>query len=292
MRILITGATGYIGTTVVPYLLEHEYCDICLLVRNLNKAKLIYNDKVQYISLEGVSWRSAVLDYNPECVIHLAGLLDSRHDANTVDNIIKSNILFTTQLLESISHTNCMFFINAASCLEYRNGELNTNPNTLYAASKLAVHPIIKFFQSISSWRWVNVVIYSAYGKRNMHPKILDLIYDALDSPVAHPFTEGEQVLDFIHVNDIASFFYTLLNKLYNVTESYTEFHLGTGFGYSLREVASIMENITGKKVNAQWGAFPYRPHEVMCSVAPIDKNVRMLNWRASYCVKDKRNFV
>lgn len=286
MKILITGGTGYIGTTLVPYLQGRGYNDICLLVRNKTKAQGIYANSVQYISTENLVWRSQIAEYDPEVVIHLAGLLNSKHDAESVEPIVNSNVLFTTQLLEAVSHTQCKYFVNVGSCWEFRDGGTNPNPNTLYAATKLAVHPIISFYQSISHWKWINVVVYSAYGKRNVPKKIFELLYDALDAPTPHPFTEGNQILDFIHVEDIADFFYTLLTKLDVITDSYTQFHLGTGEGHSLRQVAAILEELTGKKVNADWGALPYRPHEVMKSIAPIENNLCILGWKATKSIK------
>lgn len=287
MKILITGGTGYIGTTLVPYIMERGFNDVCLLVRNHSKAHDIYGEAMQYISTENEDWREQLIAYNPDVVLHLAGLLNSKHDADSVEPLVRSNVLFTTQLLEAVSHTECQYFVNVGSCWEYRDGGTNPNPNTLYAATKLAVHPIMTFYQSLSKWKWVNVVVYSAYGKRNTPKKIFELIYDALDAPTPHPFTEGKQILDFIHVEDIADFFYTLLTKLDVIKESYTQFHLGTGEGHSLREVASILEDLTGKKVNADWGALPYRPHEVMKSIAPISENIRLLGWKSTKSIRD-----
>lgn len=287
MKVLVTGGTGYIGTTLVPYIMERGFNDICLLVRNQSKAYVIYSEKVQYISTESADWRDQLIAYNPDVVLHLAGLLNSKHDADSVEPLVCSNVLFTTQLVEAVTHTECHYFVNVGSCWEYRDGGTNPNPNTLYAATKLAVHPILTFYQSLSKWKWVNVVVYSAYGKRNTPKKIFELIYDALDAPTPHPFTKGNQILDFIHVEDIADFFYTLLTKLDVIKESYTQFHLGTGEGHSLREVAAILEDLTGKKVNADWGALPYRPHEVMKSIAPIDENIRLLNWRAAKNIRE-----
>lgn len=287
MKILITGGTGYIGTTLVPYIRERGFSDVCLLVRNQSKAHEIYGEAMKFISTENADWREQLIAYNPDIVLHLAGLLNSKHDADSVEPLVRSNVLFTTQLLEAVSHTECQYFLNVGSCWEYRDGGTNPNPNTLYAATKLAVHPIMTFYQSLSKWKWVNVVVYSAYGKRNTPKKIFELIYDALDAPTPHPFTEGNQILDFIHVEDIADFFYTLLTKLDVIKENYTQFHLGTGEGHSLREVASILEDITGKKVNAVWGALPYRPHEVMKSIAPIAENIRLLGWKSAKSIRD-----
>ena len=68
MKILITGGTGYIGTTLVPYLQERGYNDICLLVRNKAKAQGIYADSVQYISTADTEWREQLTEYNEEVI--------------------------------------------------------------------------------------------------------------------------------------------------------------------------------------------------------------------------------
>ena len=287
MKILITGATGYVGTTLVPYLLEHGIKQPCLLVRNKEKAQTLYADNALYIDSSTDSWREVLIAYNPDVVLHMAGLLNSHHDAETAIALVNSNILLTTELLEAVSHTDCQYFINVGTCWEFRYGNEQFVPNTLYAATKSAVHPIISFYQTQSKWKWVNVILYSAYGKRNVPKKIFELLYDSLDAPKPMPFTKGEQILDFIHVDDIADFFYTLLKDLNKINDPFIQFHLGTGKGYSLREVAQVLERLTGKHVNADWGALPYRPHELMYCVAPIAKNIEILGWRATKSIED-----
>lgn len=94
-------------------------------------------------------------------------------------------------------------------------------------------------------------------------------------------FTRGEQILDFIHVDDMADFFYTLLQKLPELKDSYYQFYLGTGKGHSIREVASKMEEIWGKKMNANWGGRAYSEQDIMHAVAPIEQNIRLLGWKS-----------
>ena len=103
---------------------------------------------------------------------------------------------------------------------------------------------------------------------------------NALDSSDSINFSPGEQILDFIHVDDIADFFYNLLIKIYKCKDDYIQFHLGTGVGYSLRDVAKTIESVFSKKLNAKWGGLPYNEFEPMHAVAPISKNLKILNWK------------
>ena len=65
---------------------------------------------------------------------------------------------------------------------------------------------------------------------------------DAVDATTSIAFSPGKQMLDFIHVDDMADFFLTLINKLDSLQEKYYQFHLGTGQGHTIREVAQVMD--------------------------------------------------
>lgn len=282
MKILITGATGFIGKTLVPYLYSNGATDIALLVRDKNKATTLFsNIPLSLITVNNVEWRDEVISYNADIVLHMATLFNTRCDAKNASEIIETNVLLTTLLLEAVSHTNCIHFINIGTFSEYLYGAGEYFPNNLYSASKTAVRPIIQYYQTQSTWKWINVIIYSPYGKRNEHKKVLDYMIDAMNAPHPINFSKGEQILDFIHVNDIADFFLTLLNKRTVLINNFYEFHLGTGEGHSIKRIAYLMEDIFGKKINAKWGGVDYRKFDTMYAVAPIAKNIEILNWRA-----------
>lgn len=288
MKVLITGATGFVGKTLVPYLCSRGYSDICLLIRNKEKADRLFNElTLSYINNNDSNWNEQVIGYQPDVVIHMATLFNGRCDAENAQKIIQTNVLFTTLLLEALSHTSCRYFINIGTFTEFLYGNEQYFANNLYSASKTAVRPIIQFYQTQSQWKWINLIVYSPYGRKNEQKKVFDYLADALDAPTPVSFSEGLQVLDFIHVDDIADFFYNLLNHLDQFNQPYYQFHLGTGTGHSLREVAQVMEKISGKTVNANWGAFPYRPFDTMYAVAPIAKNLELLEWKSRISLEE-----
>lgn len=290
MKILITGGTGYVGETLIPYLFSHGFTDISLLVRNIDKAMNMFKGySISYISTENKYWRDDIIKYSPDIVLHMATMFTGKSDAESAKEIVNSNILFTTLLLEAISHTDCSHFINIGTFTEFLYGDGKFFANNLYSASKTAVRPIIQYYQTQSKWRWTNVIVYSPYGKKNKNKKVLDYLLDALDSPTPVKFSGGEQILDFIHVDDIADFFVTLFTRMLNNewNNDFIELHLGSGKGYSIKEIAKIMEDISGKKVNAIWGALPYRKFDTMHAVALISKNIEVLQWRSKVDINE-----
>ena len=248
MKILITGATGFVGRTLIPYLFSRSMTDICLLVRDRQKAESMFPGLcLEIIATTEGGWCEQVIGYSPDVVIHMATFFTARRDDVSIEKLIGSNILFTTRLLEAVSHTSCSHFINIGTFTEFLDGVGEYLPNNLYSATKTAVRPIIRYYQTQSCWSWINVVVYSPYGRYNSSKKVIDYLVDAAGAKKTMDFSPGNQVLDFIHVDDIADFFYTLIFSLDNLKDSYYQFHLGTGEGHSLREVEPSRKSKLGR---------------------------------------------
>lgn len=291
MRILITGATGFVGKTLIPTLCQDSTNELYLLVRNTQKAKSLFkNNSINIIDTNDKAWISKVKEVNPNTVLHLAAYFTGRHDYESINCIIDSNINFTTYLLEAISQTDCEHFINIGTFSEFYYGAGEYAPNNLYSASKTSERSIIRYYQTISKWNWINIIVYSPYGRMNSYKKVLDYMVDSFKSDVPIDFTKGEQILDFIHVDDIADFFCNLIAKLTLLNEKFYEFHLGTGSGHSIRDVSEKMEKIWNKKMNANWGGREYSSQDIMYAVAPVNKTIEILNWHPKISIDEGLN--
>jgi CDP-paratose synthetase len=65
------------------------------------------------------------------------------------------------------------------------------------------------------------------------------------------------------------------------------EFHVGTGKGTTIRELVGIVEQVFQRKCNINFGGRPYRERDTMHAVAPIAKNLNLVNWRAQISLLD-----
>lgn len=279
MEILITGATGFVGRHLIPVLLQNRNNHLILVVRNIEKAQSLFgNNPIDYISASDLN---DLRQYSPTHVIHLAAYLTSKDDEESMEKLMDANILFGTKLLNILKDISTIkLFINFGTFAEYRLGPMEIDNAYLYSATKTAFEAILSFYASLSNYKYIDIIPYSIYGGNDSQKKVMDYIKDSLDSPRPIKMSGGEQILDFIHINDVVSFIeFILLHTEKFIEDSTMKYHLGTGKGTSIRELSQIIEKIYNKKSNIQWGGIPYRKRDIMYAVAPIAKLLKM-GWK------------
>lgn len=287
MKILVTGATGFVGQHLVPQL---EEFDFKIVVRSLTTK--YSNDKQIIYDINSLKdFKKNIEAYNPDIVIHLASYLTSADDTNSIKNIIDSNILFTSILLEALTKSDLKLFINTGTFAEYYFNDGIENPAYFYSASKTAIKPIIKYFKNIKAFKHINIVPYTIYGGKSKSKKVIDFILDSTKSKKSIDMTSGEQILDFIHIDDVVDFYVHCIKNI-ELLKDNEDYHLGTGKGTSIKELSNIIEDLTNKKANINWGSKEYRPLDIMRATAPIYKLEKELNWKSKVSIENGINII
>lgn len=267
MKILLTGATGFVGKNLLPKILVAN--QVAILVRDKKKAlDLFSNQIIKIIDINDPNYITKIQEFDATVVIHLATFLQSK--VRNEENIIKyvnSNILFGTQLLNALVGTNLKYFVNIGTCLEYRNNCSELFSSDLYSATKTAFRSILSYYQNLIGFKWLNVIPFSIYG--DGAPKIvLDFICESLLSKEPIRFTGGHQIIDLVHIENVVDFFIQLIEGLPTIERAYTEFEIGTCIGISIRDLATMFERVSGKKTNILWGNLEYSELASMRNVA------------------------
>jgi CDP-paratose synthetase len=235
-------------------------------------------------------WKSKVAKEKPEIIIHLAAYLTSADDENAIDKLISANINFGTHLLDALKETKPALFINTGTFAEYSGQEIKLNPAYLYAATKTAFRPILNYFQKIIGFKLLHVIPYTIYGVKGETKKLIDFIYDSLEVSTLINMSPGDQVLDFIHISDVISFYKKLIDNYMKIDIEENIFHLGTGIGTTPRQLAVLIESIFEKKVNINWGGKPYRVLDTMYAVAPHEPLSDRIGWKPIINLKEGIN--
>jgi CDP-paratose synthetase len=277
-HILITGGTGFIGQNLVKKLLSSQH-KIGLVVRNKSSAVSLFTSNLDYIeSQNNENFTKEIVAFAPDIVIHLAAYSTSRDDIEAIEDLITSNILFVSKLLDALRTTELELFINAASFSEYHANDEHLSPSYFYSATKTAARFIIEYFSQVYKFKFANTILYSVYGKQSPAKKVIDYIVESLDKPSLVKMTAGEQILDFIDVDDVTEFYLTLIDKSQTLVAGYQEYRVGTGRGMKIKTLALLIERASKKKANIDWGVIEYRARDTMEAIANTD-SAESLGW-------------
>lgn len=178
-KILITGSTGFIGTNIINYLLKKDFY-IYDVLRSKNKEnkkinKLKKNKNYRPIFYkEFIELEKKLRPLKINTIINCATYYSTKNDAKTIENLVKTNIIFCSIVLEAL-HQNIKKFINFGSMMEYSKNN-NFFPINFYAITKYFFQRIEKFYKlKNSKIKFYDLKLYETYGdhdkRKNLYLK-------------------------------------------------------------------------------------------------------------------------
>ena len=293
MRILVTGATGYIGSNIVQYMSNRlDKYEVFALVRstsNLDVFKTIRN-RIDIIeatsSFESI--KAAIDQAKPDVVIHLVALSLVSHKHSQIEELINSNIIFGTLLLEAMVQNGVSCMVNTSTFWEHMDGSQEYRPVNLYAATKRAFEDILRYYENAYKIRAVTLKLYGTYGPKDPRMKIFDLFKKSMTVKEPVNLTPGYQKLDLVYIEDVVAAYEKAVQYVYRKKEFTSEtFFIGSGVDLEMREIARIYEECVRKPLNLKWEGRPYRSREVMAGYADIKDARIKLGWAPRFNLKE-----
>ena len=283
--ILITGGSGFIGSNLIK-ILSKSYNIIAVVKEHSNTSNIESFCKI-YRYKNALSLLEYLKDKNLIGVIHLATLYIKTHKIDDIKGIMDSNITFGSEICEILSLLKFDgWFINVGTFWQfYKN--IQDNPLNLYAASKSAFNSIINFYANTTNITFSTIYLNDTYGPNDTREKIFNLWLKIANSNEVLEMSKGEQLIDIIYIDDVVNAFIVLidlLNSKYKKLAKNKIFTLHTKERKTLRELASIFEEIIGKKLNIAWGAKSYMQRE---NFIPFEGGEDLPNWQESFTFKD-----
>lgn len=281
MRILVTGATGFIGTNLTRELRKNN--DLFILGQfegdpeKLGLPGIVMTDDIQRLT-------DYIKSNEIEGIIHLASLYLTVHTPEQVKDLVLSNVYFGTAVLEAASLAGTVkWILNTGSIWQNYNVKgVVYNPVNLYAATKQAFIDMAKYYSEVYGIRFCTLKLCDTYGPNDTRKKLFKLFKDYSESGEVLKMSPGEQKIDLIYITDIISGFTRLAELLASDTELGEEYVLTSGKQIPLKELAQLFCEISGRKLNIEWGGRPYREREVMVPW----KGIPVPGWKAEINVE------
>lgn len=281
MRVLVTGATGFLGSHLTRHLLEAGHEPLALVVpgNDLRRLSDIASDlRLIYGTLQGIAeLRAELCTWRPQACIHLAWYTEPGKYLHAKENI--DSLQGSLSLLQELHACDCRYLIGIGTCAEYetRLGLLSESdklsPETLYAASKLSFLLLGQQIAAQLGMQFAWGRIFYVYGPNEDPRRLVPSAILKLQKGQSFLASPGRQVRDYLHVEDVSRALVTMLEKqatgVYNVCSSEP---------ITIRELLNTIGQLIHHQDLIRLGALPYRDWEPMY-ICGDNSRLKTLGW-------------
>lgn len=295
MKVLVTGATGFIGSHLVPRLVEEGY-DVIALERYMTGRYVIGKQrtvKTVFCDLrDAFAVKKVIREVMPDIVIHLASISPVAYSYDHPNEVIEVNFIGTVNLAEACLRYVPHFrqFLFASTSETYGNGpipkteETPQHPNSPYAVSKLAAEKYVIYMHEAYDFPVTVLRPFNTYGRKdNTHFVVERIIVQMLRERVVK-LGDPNPVRDFLYVDDHVNAYLCCLNNEKAIGET---FNFCTGRGVSIRELVDLLRHITGFEGEVKWNSHPKRPLDIQTLIGDFSKAKQVLGWEPKIALED-----
>ncbi len=289
MKVLLTGATGFIGSHVARLLIQKS-CHVYVLVRpgsdTRRIAAVLPDVRVIACGLNDTGELAASLrEIRPEVCIHLAWSMVPGKILTAPDNIdsLQGSLFLATEL----ANLGCKKFVVAGTCFEYdtEQGYLSessfTRPRNLYAASKLALHTVLEQFAGNTGMAVSWLRFFYLYGPFEDEARLVPAVILSLLRNTKAKVTSGAQVRDYLHVADAAAAVWAVMESALTGVVN-----VGSGRPVTVRDMVAQIGALCGRPELLDFGALAYRPGDPMFVCANNRRLVENTTWTPQFTLE------
>ena len=303
MKVLVTGGAGYIGSVVADRLIKDGHAVTVLdnLTKGHREAVPAQAVFIQADTGDTAALASLFETGHFDAVMHFAASIEAGESVLHPEKFFDNNCARTLTLLQAVLKHRVPRFVLSSTAAVY--GEPQRTPITEdhplaptnpYGESKLIVERMLAWFHRVHGLRYASLRYFNAAGatpeRGEAHNPESHLIPLILQVPLGkrpaisifgtdYPTKDGTCIRDYIHVDDLATAHLLALDGLEARSELIC--NLGSGNGFSVREVIVIARKVTGHKIPVVEA--PRRSGDPAVLVASSEKIRRLLGWQPQH---------
>ncbi len=276
--IIVLGGAGYIGSQACKTLHEAGIQPVTYDNLSLGHEEFVkYGPLVKGDLLDTALLSDTIRRYNASCVMHFAALASVAESVTDPASYYRNNVAGTLSVLDAMRAANCRALVFSSTCAIYGQPEIvpiaetcAKNPINSYGRSKLICEQMMNDYSAAYGIRSIALRYFNAVGadfdgeigefrdnETHIIPRAMMYLLGHLDEFVIHgsdfPTPDGTAIRDYVHVKDLAEAHISAARLLAN-GHAGGAYNLGQGTGYSVLELLSAIERITGRKMPAVTG--------------------------------------
>ena len=281
-KIIITGATGMIGSAIVEQAVKQGDKVTCLIRRGTTRTEnILRNDKVDLVECNIDEYNSITIHKKYDIFMHLAWLKPFGNDRDNVELQLK-NVQYTLDAVNLAKRCGCTVFIGAGSQAEYGvqtvplTPTLPVNPESGYGIAKYTAGKLGKMLcqQLGMRFNWMRVL--SVYGKKDNSYTLISYVINELKAGRTPELTRCEQIWDYLNSEDAARAFLAVAEN--GIDGKF--YPLGSGKGRLLADYIKGIRDVINPSIELGFGKKDYYPHQPMHLVADIRELTEDTGWK------------
>lgn len=281
MKVIVTGATGVIGSAVVRRALARGMEVCCIVHRGSTRlGNLPQDDRVRIVSCNLADYGTLELEGEYDAMIHLAW--EKTFGASRDDTDVQArNIGYTLEACRLARRCGCRAFVGAGSQAEYGvqtvplSADLPVNPESGYGIAKYAAGKLSAMLCRQLGLRhnWIRVL--SVFGPNDGANTLISYVIRVLKDGGTPQLTRCEQTWDYLYADDAADAFLAVAERGVDGKV----YPLGSGIGRPLSDYVEEIRMAVRPEAKIEYGAKEYYPHQPMFLVANIAELAEDTGW-------------
>lgn len=306
MRVLVTGGAGYIGSFMTNRLLDENY-EVTVVDSLEEGFQDAINPKAEFIQgdLLDRKFTSGIFSKNKfDGVLHFAAYISMKESMENPGKYFQNNVQAAVNVLDAMSTSGCNSFIFSSTAGVYGNPTIvpipedhPKHPTNPYGQSKYLVEQILPWYKKIFGISSVVLRYFNAAGasldgqmgeqhrnETHIIPNIIKSVFFKKRFPLYgtdYETPDGTCIRDYIHVLDLAEAHVLALQSLMKGNVDFSVYNVGTGNGFSNKQIIEAVEKVSGVKVLIE--EMDRRQGDASTLVANVSKIQNELGFCAKY---------
>lgn len=294
-RVLVTGATGFVGSHLVRRLVDlgaevHIICrENSNFWRMIDVLPRVTRHKADLRDMDAV--RAAVSAARPEYVFHLAAATVVAGKADGASELIAGNFLGAVNLIDACAAHGCRGLVTTGDSFEYTPSKhllseaSACHPTALHGITKLAATMHAGAMARMHGSPIVTLRLFSTYGPAD-HPR--RLVPRAISAALANEklqLSRPEIERDWVFIDDVIDLYLEVASKAENLRGEV--FNAGSGIATSIGQIVEMIGKLTRSESKFNWGTFDAPEHDRYPWIADPSHAFSRLAWRPRTTLED-----